>query len=289
MGNAQRVIKCPSSIVIIKSTTQKLNLMAKYTKEQLMDPDIVVYCDNEQEYNKMCEIVGFNVASGYYGPYCYSPYDHTYCSSSSKNDIGAYVYKSILYMDGSPIRSLLPENAQRIIDMAYPDWQQRLAKKWGAKIALKQTIIVTEEEYQEMRKACTMEQAEVFDNEIFPIPKLKVGDWVTTTTEIKEYFCKFKKGETFQITHLHNGYAYYDPHNSVDLNRLRLATPEEIEKATLPKDGTPCWVKSSDYEPWILRYANGEGEFYDFQRKSGPISTWKHVRPFDPNDLPVNE
>jgi hypothetical protein len=265
--------------------------MAKYTKEQLMDPNIVVYCDNEEEYNEMCRIVGFEVVSKYYGPYCYSPLDKSYCSFSSRTSIGSYRDKCILCMSNSSVRALAPENAWRIIDMACPDWRQRLANKWGAKIALKETIEVTEEEYQEMRKACTSEQAEVFDSEIFPIPKFKEGDWVTTTTEVQGYFHKFKKGETFQIFSIDEkrNEVAFEKGKHVSMNRLRLATPEEIEKATLPKDGTPCWVKENEGSEWILRYANGEGEFYDFQRKDGFTSTWKHVRPFDPNDLPVNE
>ena len=63
-------------------------------------------------------------------------------------------------------RTLTPKNAQRIIDIACISWKPNLALKWATNIVLNQDIEISEEFYQEMRKACTKEQNTLFD-EIF--------------------------------------------------------------------------------------------------------------------------
>ena len=55
------------------------------------------------------------------------------------------------------------EQAQEIIDIACANWKDKLFNKWGKKIVLKQDIDIKEDFYQEMRKACTKEQHELFD------------------------------------------------------------------------------------------------------------------------------
>ena len=53
-------------------------------------------------------------------------------------------------------------------------------------------------------------------------------------------------------------------------------------------DGTPCLV-SNDDKCYALRYANGEGEFYTYGKKSGSSCFWEYSRKLDLNNLPVNE
>ena len=63
-------------------------------------------------------------------------------------------------------RKISASNAQRIINIACPSWKENLANKWSKDIVLGNEINVSEEFYQEMRKACTKSQHELFD-EIF--------------------------------------------------------------------------------------------------------------------------
>lgn len=60
-------------------------------------------------------------------------------------------------------RIIKPEQGQQIIDAACSGWKEKLFDKWGKQIVLKQEIAVEEDFYQEMRKACTTPQNELFD------------------------------------------------------------------------------------------------------------------------------
>ncbi len=62
--------------------------------------------------------------------------------------------------------SLQPQDAQSIIDIACNNWKQKLSKIWASSIVLKEPIEISEENYNEMYKACTPEQKELF-NKIF--------------------------------------------------------------------------------------------------------------------------
>jgi hypothetical protein len=63
-------------------------------------------------------------------------------------------------------RILTPVNATRIINIACSTWKPRLAEKWATNIVLNKDTEISEEFYQEMRKACTTDQNDLFD-EIF--------------------------------------------------------------------------------------------------------------------------
>ena len=63
-------------------------------------------------------------------------------------------------------RILTPVNATRIINIACSTWKPKLAEKWATNIVLNKNTEVSEEFYQEMRKACTTDQNDLFD-EIF--------------------------------------------------------------------------------------------------------------------------
>jgi len=56
----------------------------------------------------------------------------------------------------------------------------------------------------------------------------EVGDWVTTTREASRNFYKPDVGEVFRITGVGNIDVYFKPHYSVEKNRIRPATQEEI-------------------------------------------------------------
>jgi hypothetical protein len=63
-------------------------------------------------------------------------------------------------------RILTPQNATRIINIACSKWKPKLAEKWATNIVLNEDTEISEEFYQEMRKACTTSQNTLFD-EIF--------------------------------------------------------------------------------------------------------------------------
>jgi hypothetical protein len=65
-------------------------------------------------------------------------------------------------------RILTPQNATRIINIACSTWKPKLAEKWATNIVLNKDTEISEEFYQEMRKACTTDQNTLFD-EIFGI------------------------------------------------------------------------------------------------------------------------
>jgi hypothetical protein len=60
-------------------------------------------------------------------------------------------------------RIITAEQAQSIIDIACIKWKPQLAHKWANNIVLKTDIGISEEFYQEMRKACTGPQNDLFD------------------------------------------------------------------------------------------------------------------------------
>lgn len=60
-------------------------------------------------------------------------------------------------------RIITAEQAQSIIDIACTTWTSRLADKWAKDIVTKKPIEISEEFYQEMRKACTGPQHHLFD------------------------------------------------------------------------------------------------------------------------------
>lgn len=189
----------------------------------------------------------------------------------------------------SNVRTITSEQAQSIINIACNTWKSKLAKQWSTDIVLSNDIDITEEFYQEIRKACTKEQNELFDK-IFgkDEPKYKIGDWVT---RIKENFGPHKNGRTLSIKEFDGKLSFYanedDDYVSHLLSSVRKATPEEIEKAQYYPDGTPCLVRDYTHDGWEFRYANGNGEFYTNGKKSGSSTTWKYHMKLDVNDLPV--
>jgi len=75
-------------------------------------------------------------------------------------------------------RILKWQNAQRIIAVACDSWKSVLIDSWSKNIALTKNINVPESDYQDMRKACTKEQHQLFD-EIFgkDVKILPKGTW----------------------------------------------------------------------------------------------------------------
>jgi superfamily I DNA/RNA helicase len=63
-------------------------------------------------------------------------------------------------------RTLKPEDAQSIINIACKTWKVTLAEEWAQNIVMQRDITISEDFYKRMRSACTAEQNKLFD-EIF--------------------------------------------------------------------------------------------------------------------------
>jgi hypothetical protein len=81
-------------------------------------------------------------------------------------------------------------DAKRIIEKACHSWQQRLANRWALNLVLNDEVLVTENEYNEMRKHCTKAQHALFDDifgsdekspykdgELIFVKVVQSGDW----------------------------------------------------------------------------------------------------------------
>jgi hypothetical protein len=79
-------------------------------------------------------------------------------------------------------RILTPQNATRIITIACSTWKPKLAEKWATNIVLNKDTEISEEFYQEMRKACTSDQNTLFDEifgsdeQLINISDLEIGE-----------------------------------------------------------------------------------------------------------------
>lgn len=65
------------------------NKNMKYTIQDLKTKNLVVFL-TEQQYNKLCKALGFDIVSRYYGEYTYCPRDRSYSTFGSKDCIGTY-------------------------------------------------------------------------------------------------------------------------------------------------------------------------------------------------------
>jgi len=102
------------------------------------------------------KVLGYTFSGSF--PECKSLEDLTKFVNAIKGEISKQKEKK---------RKISAVDAQRIIDIAcVGNWKPKLAEKWGKDIVMGNPIFVSEDFYQEMRKACTKWQHELFD-EIF--------------------------------------------------------------------------------------------------------------------------
>jgi len=181
-------------------------------------------------------------------------------------------------------KTITYQQAQQIIDIACSEWKDTLFEKWGKDIILKRSIVISQEFYDQMRKACTASQHKLFD-EIFgkDKPEYKVGDWVTWSgkTPITAQIIR-QSGSIGGPCWVLNE----ETHNSCHESYLRLATPEEIEAAKFPSKGTPCLVRDHNAQTWRLVYSNGDGKFTSAASYK-EIHSWEQYQILDINNLPT--
>lgn len=177
-----------------------------------------------------------------------------------------YILKKEENMDNRFPFKISAYHAQLIINIACNDWKDKLATMWGPKIVISTSVVISEEFYKEMRKACTNEQHDLFD-EIFgkDQPDFKAGDYNE------------------------NNHLQYEINNSINPEQVevRYATPEEIAEYNSYKytDVKPVWVKNRCNDPWDLRYTTGKIvkeriQCYNYQKKTGDVfSYWAIYKP----------
>lgn len=180
------------------------------------------------------------------------------------------------------MKKITYQQAQNIIDVACETWKDKLFTLWGRSIILKHNVNITDAFYQEMRKACTDPQNELFDD-IFgkDVIPYKVGDWVVG------WFCNNEKysNKAWQVGQVSDKYVYPSTNftHNTDPIHLRLATEEEITKAKTIPEGVACLVRDYTSTTWKLVYSDGKGKF------NGPENSnynWEYVQILDVNNLP---
>lgn len=188
-------------------------------------------------------------------------------------------FKKHVLKQKETMKTITHTQAQQIIDIACITWKVKLAAKWSKEIVLKETIEISDNDYQEMRKACTSEQHKLFD-EIFgkDKPLFKVGDWVMFEGTFKAGPYQIKSFTT-------NGSALDQNGEWRDIqSQYRLATEDEIQKAQYIPEGTPCLGRDGDGYGWRLCYSNGNGRFK--WTPNGKADTFEQVEVLDVNNLP---
>jgi hypothetical protein len=199
-------------------------------------------------------------------------------------------------------RIITSEQAQSIIDVACETWKNTLFDKWGRAIVLKKEITIDEFFYQEMRKACTTPQNELFDKifgKDFKNP-YRVGDFLYVVQggwnciPHKAYKKSLYEGEVDEIVE----FDFFENQTmaltktgavmriEMEPSAFRLATEEEIKKVKFIPKGTPCLVRDSEHYNWIFVYSNGDGEFIGTNNKKS-LNDWKQVQVLDINNLPT--
>lgn len=215
-----------------------------------------------------------------------NPYLH-YTKGVSSNDkpwdnyteITFEQFKKYVLKTEETMKTITHTQAQQIIDIACATWKERLFTKWGRKIVFKETIQISDNDYQEMRNACTSEQHQLFD-EIFGSdkPTFKIGDWVYWSGN-KPIIAQIVREATYD----RDCWVLNEKtHNSCHQDLLRPATKAEIQKAKYIPEGTPCLVRDSIHSNWELVYSLGDGTY------KGELSNRerKQVQVLDINNLP---
>lgn len=182
------------------------------------------------------------------------------------------------------MKTITHTQAQEIIDMACSTWKERLFTLWGKKIVLKQKVEISNNQYQEMRKACTIEQNKLFDNIFGKEVDYKVGDWMIIIQEgVKEEHNVFQLTEDMIIKDSNHYHIKYKTNSYIFPIQVRPATEEEIQKAKYIPEGTPCLVRDYIGDMWKLTYSLGDGKF---QSLSGVKLSWKYFEVLNMDSLP---
>ena len=187
------------------------------------------------------------------------------------------------------MKTITHTQAQSIIDIACREWKERLFELWGKDIVMKKSIGISGTYYQAMRKACTSEQHQLFDEIFDKDVKFKVGDWIVPLKPLENYQGHGRNNRAYQIydvellgVRTYNEIGEKDGNGFILFDEIRPATEEEIQKAQYIPKGTPCLVRDNDGLSWKFAYSNGNGTF------NAGINNfaWQQVKVLDLNNLP---
>lgn len=117
-----------------------------------------------------------------------------------------YVLKEEVKMNRRFPFYLNPDAAQKIVNIACSEWKNKLAAMWASNIVLNKQIEITEAFYKEMRKACTKEQHQLFDD-IFgkdePTYQYTDGELVWVKSGItRPWFLRYTTGKIAETGYL---------------------------------------------------------------------------------------
>lgn len=196
-------------------------------KELETSNEILLYLDNKEEHDKVKKLTA-NLISIYCGQYCYSLNKGTYCSTSSKNNIGNYKKGSkIITID--QIKELNMKQKEligyKLIKPEYEEAALLLCIKDGKGWAKDRKYHFSNESiaYHNAIKARILD---LWFEPVFFEEEFKIGDWVSFYSETN------KKFHTAKITKLGSSYHYLSDGTEPFVHLLRKATEEEIAAAT---------------------------------------------------------
>lgn len=150
----------PEKWWIKPNTIEEATEVAKWVDENFSLSTRNYYSDGVHFHFKACE--GYaNKGKGYI-LHRFCPDGHT---KITFEQFQKYVLKQEQMKSRFPF-TLTEENYKRIVRIACEGWQTKLISKWSLDIIKDGVVVIEEEFYKEMRKACTAKQHELFD-EIF--------------------------------------------------------------------------------------------------------------------------
>lgn len=186
----------------------------KYTKEYILNNEVVVYLGTEEDYNRLEKYLGEKITSKYYGAHYYCPSENTFSSNSSKGDIFDYKgYKEVTLEE----LGLQVEISHYILAKDLP------TDKAGTKLTL-----TREEYFTESGRSYLIGTVEGSPEWFTPVYKetFEVGDYVCETWDHSPDMNK-----AYQISAIIGDNVHYS-RGHVNKSKVRKATPEEVRKAT---------------------------------------------------------
>lgn len=147
--------------------------------------------------------------------------------------------------------SISYKEAQEIINIACKEWKSELATLWGSDIVLQKEIEIEKAFYKKMRRACTLDQHQLFDK-IFG--KVENIFSITSYSEV----CK-QLGEK-EIEE--NDFDFYNYKSKKRL--ISIAKMDQIERF-FNQNWTPNWKNHNEPKWYAYFIDNGNGlVFYNF-------------------------
>ena len=130
-------------------------------------------------------------------------------------------------------RIISSKDAQRIIDIACSTWETELAERWAVDIVKGRSVNIEDDFYKSMRKACTQEQHELFD-EIFGSDEVEktysIGDRFKVSSPNGEYLLASASSDFAIFIDTKSGCRFGD---AFEVNNLFSIKESEIIKAHL--------------------------------------------------------